>query len=72
MIMSDLSRSLVDAAAEAIRAAVHMPGSRAQARAAVAATLDALDEELARRFAVDGEPIMLPALAAEVREARDE
>lgn len=40
--MSDLSRSLVDAAAEAIGAAVHMPGSRAQAQEAVAAVLETL------------------------------
>ena len=43
--MSDLSQALVDAAAEAIAAAVHRPGSRAQAREAVAAVLETLAGE---------------------------
>lgn len=62
-----MSRSLVDAAAEAISAAVHMPGSRGQAEQAVAAVLETLAADKRKhRF---GYPLHdLRRLAAEIRE----
>jgi hypothetical protein len=66
--MSDLSQALVDAAAEAITAAVHRPGSRTQAREAVAAVLETLAAELP--LAWTGLPSHLRGLAAEVKEER--
>jgi hypothetical protein len=54
-VSGDLSRSLVDAEAEAIGAAVHMPGSRAQAQEAVAAVLETLAVHYYERAALRGE-----------------
>ena len=70
--MSDLSEALTDAAAAAIGAAVHMPGSRAQAREAVAAVLETLAERSAvMERAHDGWGVFdadeLLGLAAEVK-----
>lgn len=81
--MSDLSRALVDAAAEAIAAAIHRPGSRAQAREAVAAVLETLAvsktaeidkcrikpaEDCGRCHRLSNQVAELRGLAAEVKE----
>lgn len=65
--MTDLASSLVDAAAEAIGAAVHKPGSRGQAEQAVVAVLETLATEAAPMTLGTYERQSLRRLAAEVR-----
>lgn len=73
--MSDLSRSLVDAAAEAmrlervrcLRETSRSASAEQEAAAGVAAVLEVLDDEVLKRILADEEPIALRRLAAEVK-----